>query len=370
MAGGLRPRDRPDVPAVRAVPAAPSPCRWIVPAERFLPRPSPFVPASVLSTVTSPRSWEVTRCVSRTAVPRPCCCSFLLAPMRQPRRAAHRRRAPHGAVRLLRLRRTTRSSSRSTPRRRAARGLPVSVQHGIGTREVVSPALQQGVVDVVVDDPGTALAFARPGVRPPAGSPSRGDARGARPDSWAPEASTSSSRPQPRTRTASSSPTPSPPSRTWTPLSDLVAVAPTDPPPSPGLPECPDRPFWPARPGAGLRPAVRRGPPACRRAGATPRGAALPADRRRPAGDDRRPPRRRPGDRCSKDDRALQPRENVVPMVRAEAARALGRAAAHVRWRRPSSRLTTEPPDRAQPRGGVADGRTPAQAAASWWDTQ
>jgi osmoprotectant transport system substrate-binding protein len=42
------------------------------------------------------------------------------------------------------------------------RGLPVSVQHGVGTREVVAPALQQGVVDVVVDYLGTALTFARP----------------------------------------------------------------------------------------------------------------------------------------------------------------------------------------------------------------
>jgi osmoprotectant transport system substrate-binding protein len=42
-------------------------------------------------------------------------------------------------------------------------GVPVSVQHGIGTREVVFPALQQGVVDVVVDYVGTATAFARPG---------------------------------------------------------------------------------------------------------------------------------------------------------------------------------------------------------------
>jgi osmoprotectant transport system substrate-binding protein len=41
-------------------------------------------------------------------------------------------------------------------------GVPVSVQHGVGPREVVSPALQQGVVDVVVDYLGTALAFARP----------------------------------------------------------------------------------------------------------------------------------------------------------------------------------------------------------------
>jgi osmoprotectant transport system substrate-binding protein len=44
-------------------------------------------------------------------------------------------------------------------------GIPVSVQHGIGTREVVSPALQQGVVDVVIDYVGTALAFAEPTVQ-------------------------------------------------------------------------------------------------------------------------------------------------------------------------------------------------------------
>ena len=41
-------------------------------------------------------------------------------------------------------------------------GLPVEVQHGIGTREVVAPALEQGVVDVVVDYLGTSLVFHRP----------------------------------------------------------------------------------------------------------------------------------------------------------------------------------------------------------------
>jgi osmoprotectant transport system substrate-binding protein len=41
-------------------------------------------------------------------------------------------------------------------------GLPVTVQHGVGTREVVAPALQQDVVDVVVDYLGTATMFARP----------------------------------------------------------------------------------------------------------------------------------------------------------------------------------------------------------------
>src|SRR3954463_13506498 len=41
-------------------------------------------------------------------------------------------------------------------------GLPVTVQQGVGTREVVAPALQQGIVDVVVDYLGTAVTFARP----------------------------------------------------------------------------------------------------------------------------------------------------------------------------------------------------------------
>src|SRR4051794_2439600 len=39
-------------------------------------------------------------------------------------------------------------------------GLPVTLQPGVGTREVVEPALEQGVVDVVIDYLGTALEFA------------------------------------------------------------------------------------------------------------------------------------------------------------------------------------------------------------------
>ena len=41
-------------------------------------------------------------------------------------------------------------------------GIPVKVQHGTGTREVVQPALQQGFVDVVVDYLGTAVRFVHP----------------------------------------------------------------------------------------------------------------------------------------------------------------------------------------------------------------
>ena len=47
-------------------------------------------------------------------------------------------------------------------------GIPVEVQHGIGTREVVQPALEQGFVDVVVDYLGTAVRFVHPGDAPTA----------------------------------------------------------------------------------------------------------------------------------------------------------------------------------------------------------
>ena len=42
-------------------------------------------------------------------------------------------------------------------------GLPVIVHQAVGTREVVEPALEQGVADVVIDYAGTALRFTRPG---------------------------------------------------------------------------------------------------------------------------------------------------------------------------------------------------------------
>jgi osmoprotectant transport system substrate-binding protein len=50
-------------------------------------------------------------------------------------------------------------------------GLPVSLQLGVGTREVVEPALEQGVVDVVIDYLGTALGFAVPGGAPAGTAP-------------------------------------------------------------------------------------------------------------------------------------------------------------------------------------------------------
>ena len=49
-------------------------------------------------------------------------------------------------------------------------GVPVEVQHDAGTREILAPALAQGVVDVLVDYLGTALAFADPDGTPQEGT--------------------------------------------------------------------------------------------------------------------------------------------------------------------------------------------------------
>lgn len=50
-------------------------------------------------------------------------------------------------------------------------GLPVTVESGVATREVVEPALEQGVVDVVVDYLGTATSFVRQAAPAPARTP-------------------------------------------------------------------------------------------------------------------------------------------------------------------------------------------------------
>jgi len=63
-------------------------------------------------------------------------------------------------------------------------GLPVSLQAGVGTREVVEPALEQGVVDVVIDYLGTAVQFAAPDGERAGGTPE--ELRSALRDSLAP----------------------------------------------------------------------------------------------------------------------------------------------------------------------------------------
>ena len=242
------------------------------------------------------------------------------------------------------------------------RGLPVSVQHGIGTREVVSPALQQGVVDVVVDYLGTALAFARPDFARPPVAPEEMHAvlrrtMGGRGVDVLEPAAAEDQNGFVVTDTFAAE-------QDVDTLSDLVPLAPDLA--FGGPPECPARPFcllgleqvyglrfrtvlsMPTR-GATLEALLSRQIDVGMLETTDARLAVAPVT-------------------LLVDDRALQPRENVVPMVRADLAEG---------WRAPlrraleetSARLTTG--DLIELNRAVElDGLTPAQAAASWWDTQ
>lgn len=241
-------------------------------------------------------------------------------------------------------------------------GMPVTVQHGIGTREVVSPALQQGVVDVVVDYLGTALAFARPEFSRPPEAPEDMHAvltrtmggRGV--DVLSPSAAedqngfvvTREFAEEHGVRAISD----------LMPLArDLVFGGP---------PECPDRPFclrgledvygllfgdvlsMPTR-GATLEALL---------SGQVQVGMLETTDARLAVAPVV----------LLEDDRALQPRENVVPMVRAEVLDRWGEELRRA-LEETSARLTTA--DLVQLNRAVElDGRSPAEAAASWWDSQ
>ena len=242
------------------------------------------------------------------------------------------------------------------------RGLPVSVQHGIGTREVVSPALQQGVVDVVVDYLGTALVFARPGFPRPPVAPEQMHAvltrtmggRGvdvlaasdaedqngfAVTEAFAEEHGVAT-------------------------LSDVAPLSPDLV--FGGPPECPDRPLcllgleqvYDLRFGEVLSMPTRAATMEALLSGQIHVGMLETTDARLAVA---------PVVLLT-DDRGLQPRENVVPMVRAEV---LDRWGDRLRdaLDGTSAQLTTE--DLVELNSAVElDGRTPAEAAARWWDRQ
>jgi osmoprotectant transport system substrate-binding protein len=239
-------------------------------------------------------------------------------------------------------------------------GLQVSVQHGIGTREVVLPALEQGVVDVVVDYLGTASEFLEPG----AGS-AHSDPALLREDlarTLAPRGMTVMAAAAAEDQNGFVVLTELAERHGMTTLSQLAAVA-------PGLvfggpPECAERRF--CLPGLrevyGLEfAAVRSMPSRAATVEALLTGevdvgmlettdahlidAAL---------------------FLLRDDRSLQPRENVVPIVRTAVAERAGdrlRGALDA----VSARLTTF--DLIVLNRAVAiDGNTPREAAARWWD--
>lgn len=241
-------------------------------------------------------------------------------------------------------------------------GLPVSVQHGIGTREVVSPALQQGIVDVVVDYLGTALVFARPQFSRPPVAPEEMHAvltrtmggRGV--DVLAPSAAEDQNG-FVVTRAFADE-------HDVATLSDLAPL-------TPGLvfggpPECPHRPLcllgleqvYGMRFDRVIAMPTRAATLEALLSGQVDVGMLETTDARLAVA---------PVVLLA-DDRALQPRENVVPMVRAEVTDRWGQ-----RLRRAldatSARLTTE--DLVQLNRAVElDGRSPADAAASWWDAR
>jgi osmoprotectant transport system substrate-binding protein len=242
------------------------------------------------------------------------------------------------------------------------RGLPVSVQHGIGTREVVSPALQQGVVDVVVDYLGTALAFARPQFPRPPTAPDQMHAVLARTmggrgvDVLAAAAAEDQNGFAVTADFADD--------HGVRRLSDLTALA--GDLVFGGPPECPDRPFcllgleqvYGLRFGAVTSMPSRAATIEALLAGQIQVGMLETTDARLAIA---------PVVLLA-DDRGLQPRENVVPMVRAEVLD---------RWGEPlrealeetSTRLTTA--DLVELNRAVElQGRTPAEAARAWWDRQ
>ncbi len=241
-------------------------------------------------------------------------------------------------------------------------GLPVSVQHGIGTREVVSPALQQGVVDVVVDYLGTALAFARPEfASPPVGAEEMHavlvrtmGVRGV--DVLEPSAAEDQNGFVVTDTFAAEHDVET--------LSDLVALAPELA--FGGPPECPDRPFCllGLERVYGLRFGSVLGMPT--------RGATLEAllSRQIDVGLLETTDARLAVAPVTLlvDDRALQPHEFVIPMVRADLAERW-RAPLHRALEETSARLTTDQLIELN-RAVELEGKTPAEAAASWWDTR
>jgi osmoprotectant transport system substrate-binding protein len=238
-------------------------------------------------------------------------------------------------------------------------GLPVSVEHGIGTREVVLPALEQGVVDLVVDYLGTALDFVDPG-RPAARREPEHlraalarvmDQRGATVLAAAPAEDQNGF----VVRAAFSD------QNAVRRLSDLSLVA--SGMVFGGPPECPERRY--CLPGLqevyGLRFAEVRAMPS--RAATVEAllseeidvGLLETTDARLADG----------SLVLLDDDRGLQPHENVVPIVRTavldRAGGQLSTALDEV-----SARLTTADLVRLN-RLVAVDGRTPAEAAALWW---
>jgi len=238
-------------------------------------------------------------------------------------------------------------------------GLPVSVQHGTGTREVVLPALEQGVVDVVIDYLGTALEFVDPGG--PAVTREPEHLRAALARVMGQRGATVLAAADAEDQNGFVVPASFAEEHGLTRISDLLPLA-------PGLvfggpPECPERRY--CLPGlrevyglefGQVHPMPSRSATAeALLAGAIDVGLLETTDARL-AGT---------GLVLLEDDRGLQPHENVVPIVRTAVVDRVGEGLTTA-LDAVSARL-----DRADlvrlNRLVVLDGKTPAEAAALWW---
>jgi len=239
-------------------------------------------------------------------------------------------------------------------------GVPVAVAHGIGTREIVWPAVEQGLADAVVEYTGTALAFARPDAAPARRTSEAALAAlhltlAARGITVLGAAEAEDQNGFVVTRAFADE-------HDVTALSDLAPLAARLR--FGGPPECPERPFcliglervYGLSFGEVLAMPSRVGTADALRAGRIDLGLLETTD-----------PRLTESDLVLlADDRDLQPRENVVPLVRTDALERWGDRL-RTAFDDVSARLTTE--DLAQLNRTVeVQGLSAADAAAGWWD--
>ncbi len=238
--------------------------------------------------------------------------------------------------------------------------LPVDVQHGVGTREIVSPALEQGLLDVVIDYTGTALAFARPDEA--ARKQTAEEVHGALDRTLSTRGITVLAAAEAQDANAFAVTRGFAGEHDLTTLSDLAPIA--DRLRFGGPPECPERPFcllglqevYGLDFGEVLSMPSRAATADALRAGQIDVGMLETTNPRLAVS----------GLILLTDDRGLQPHENVVPIVRADVLEDAGDVMAAT-MDDVSARLTTA--DLVELNRAVAqDGRTPAEAAAQWWE--
>ena len=238
-------------------------------------------------------------------------------------------------------------------------GLPVAVQLGAGTREVIEPALEQGVSDVVVDYLGTALDFAQPTGSSAGRSPE--DLRSALATAMAPRGVTVLDPSTAEDQNGFAVSTAFAAEYGVTRLSDLAPLAGALT--FGGPPECPSRPLCLQ----GLQRTYGLG--FGKVAALASRAATVEAlvDGQIEVGLLETTDARLGSAPVVllTDDRALQPHENVVPLVRSATLRRWGPRVATA-LNDVSARLTTVELVQLN-RSVEIDGLSPARAAARWW---